>query len=71
MKKALVIIIVLISNMAIEDPEALKEMSEGLEESIAVTIISTIGGIGIQIFAIYLIYKWSEEWNKQFSKTEG
>ena len=63
----MVVIIALIFNMAFEDPEALQEMSEGLEESIAFSIISTAGGIGLQVFAIYLIYKWSEEWNKQFS----
>lgn len=61
----------LMFNMVFEDPEAFQEMSEGLEESIAFSIISTVGGIGLQIFGIYLIYKWSEEWNKQFSKTEN
>ena len=59
----------LMFNMVFEDPEAFQEMSEGLEESIAFSIISTVGGIGLQIFGIYLIYKWSEEWNKQFSNT--
>jgi hypothetical protein len=34
--------------------------------SIAISIIATIGGTGLSILAIYLIFKWSEEWNKQF-----
>ena len=35
--------------------------------SIAISIIATIGGTGLSILAIYLIFKWSEEWNKQFT----
>ena len=31
-----------------------------------VTIVASIGGFGITILAIYLIYKWTEEWNNQF-----
>ena len=31
-----------------------------------VTITASIVGFGITVLAIYLIYKWTEEWNKQF-----
>jgi hypothetical protein len=36
--------------------------------SIAISIIATVGGTGLSILAIYLIFKWSEEWNKQFTQ---
>ena len=36
--------------------------------TIAISIIATIGGTGLSILAIYLIFKWSEEWNKQFTQ---
>ena len=31
------------------------------------TTLSSIIGLGITALAIYLIIKWTEEWNKQFS----
>ena len=36
--------------------------------TIAISIIATMGGTGLSILAIYLIFKWSEEWNKQFTQ---
>jgi len=33
---------------------------------IAITIIASIGCVALEIWAIYLIVTWTEQWNKQF-----
>ena len=32
-------------------------------------VIVVVGSIGLTAFGIYLIYRWSEEWNSQFTNT--
>ena len=49
--------------------EDVDESNSDLEViTIAISIIATMGGTGLSILAIYLIFKWSEEWNKQFTQ---
>ena len=66
----MIVPIMLLVEEAENNPEKMEELPEELGASIAVIVISTIGSIGIQIWAIYLIYKWSEEWNKQFPESD-
>jgi hypothetical protein len=63
-------------SLAIILPLVVENVQQALEgnpmtsnESIAATIVLYIVEIGFTILAIYLIYKWSKEWNTQFSGT--
>ena len=62
--------------MLIVIPQALSEIDTALEgdlmaydEFIIENILLMVVEIGFTIFAIYLIYNWSKEWNKQFLST--
>ena len=53
---------------AINSFESFDSPPEAYEPLIfGITILSTVVGLGITALAIYLIIKWTEEWNKQFS----
>ena len=41
-----------------------QDKADAVFDSIAV--VSFFINVGIQVWAVYLIYKWSEEWNKRF-----
>ena len=32
-------------------------------------VVIMVGSIGLTVFGIYLIFRWSEEWNSQFTDT--
>jgi len=52
-----------------DDPEKIDQMSEdlALDAGLSVmSIVASIGSIGILIWTIYLIATWSEQWNKKF-----
>ena len=52
-----------------DNPEKIERLSEDLISDTGLnimSIISSIGSIGILIWTIYLIATWSEQWNKQF-----
>ena len=40
-------------------------------ESILTTILLYVVETGFAILSIYLIYKWSKEWNRQFTNTSN
>ena len=52
-----------------DNPENIEQLSKDLvSDSIlnTVSIVASIGSIGILIWTVYLIATWSEQWNKQF-----
>ncbi len=52
-----------------DNPEKIEQISENLALDPGLNVMSivvTIGSIGILIWTIYLITTWSEQWNKQF-----
>jgi len=52
-----------------DDPEKIDQMYEdlALDAGLSVmSIVASIGSIGILIWTIYLIATWSEQWNKKF-----
>ena len=52
-----------------DDPEKIDQMPEdlALDAGLSVmSIVASIGSIGILIWTIYLIATWSEQWNKKF-----
>ena len=52
-----------------DDPEKIEQMPEDLASDVGLSVMSivvSIGSIGILIWTIYLIATWSEQWNKQF-----
>ena len=52
-----------------DNSEKIEQMSEDLTSDVglsALSIVGSIGSIGILIWTIYLIATWSEQWNKQF-----
>ena len=52
-----------------DNPEKIEQMSEDLASDAGLSVMSivvSIGSIGILIWTIYLIATWSEQWNKQF-----
>ena len=53
-----------------DDPPNFDGVSEtfGLQ-IILLYVIIMVGSIGLTAFAIYLIFRWSEEWNSQFDDT--
>ena len=64
------LIMVPVMFMAVEaenNPEKREEISEDIMANVIIIIIASIGSVALQIWAIYLIFKWSEEWNKQFT----
>ena len=47
--------------------ESFDDPEEALEPLMfGITILSTVVGLGLTGLAIYLIIKWTEEWNNQF-----
>jgi cellobiose-specific phosphotransferase system component IIC len=53
-----------------DDPTYDPFMSED-PTMIAIGIVGQITGIGFHILAIYLVYTWSKQWNKQFQTSES
>ena len=53
-----------------DDPTDIDGVSEtfGLQ-IVLLYVIIVVGSIGLTAFGIYLIYRWSEEWNSQFTNT--
>ena len=52
-----------------DNPKKIEQMSEDLTSDTGLSVMSivvSIGSIGILIWTIYLIATWSEQWNKQF-----
>ncbi len=51
-----------------DDPTNIDGISEtfGLQ-IVLLYVIIMVGSVGLTAFGIYLIYRWSEEWNCQFS----
>lgn len=52
-----------------DSPEKIERISENLASDTGLSVMSivvTLGFIGILIWTIYLIATWSEQWNKQF-----
>lgn len=69
----IVLIPVTIISMVIIAPQVLSEVEKIQEgnlmsgdQSIMTSVIQYIVDVGFTILSIYLIYKWSKEWNKQF-----
>ena len=63
------IVVVFFISMAFEENgmQKVTEFSDSLNENeLLLTITSTVIGLGLTIFSIYLIATWSERWNKQF-----
>ena len=63
------IVVVFFISMAFEENgmQKVTEFSDNLNENeLLLTITSTVIGLGLTIFSIYLIATWSERWNKQF-----
>ena len=63
------IVVVFFISMAFEEDgmQKVTEFSDNLNENeLLLTITSTVIGLGLTIFSIYLIATWSERWNKQF-----
>ena len=51
----------------VESLESFDEASGGYDPlTFGITILSSVVGLGITALAIYLIIKWTEEWNRQF-----
>ena len=51
------------------DPEKIEHLSKNLSSDVGlgvVSIVASIGSVGILIWTIYLIATWSEQWNGQF-----
>ena len=69
----IILIPVTVISMIVIAPQVISEM-ENIQEgnlmnddqSILTSIIQYIVDVGFTILSIYLIYKWSKEWNKQF-----
>ena len=72
----IILIPVTVISMIVIAPQVISEM-ENIQEgnlmnddqSILTSIIQYIVDVGFTILSIYLIYKWSKEWNKQFPNT--
>lgn len=68
----MVMVLVPVASIMVEagdDPEKIEQMPEDLASDAGLSIMSivvSIGSIGILIWTIYLIATWSEQWNKQF-----
>jgi len=68
----MVLVLIPMASIMIEagdNPEKIEQMSEDLTSDSGLTVMSivvSIGSIGILIWTIYLIATWSEQWNKQF-----
>ena len=68
----MVMVLVPMASIMVEaggDPEKIDQMSEdlALDAGLSVmSIVASIGSIGILIWIIYLIATWSEQWNKKF-----
>ena len=69
----IVLIPVTVISMIVIAPQVISEM-ENIQEgnlmnddqSILTSVVQYIVDAGFTILSIYLIYKWSKEWNKQF-----
>ena len=58
-----------VMNEAIDNPEKIEQISDDLISDVGLEILSivaSIGSVGILIWTIYLVATWSEQWNKQF-----
>ena len=56
-------------NESENNPQKIEQMSKDLvldTELNTMSIVASIGSVGILIWTIYLIATWSEQWNKQF-----
>ena len=70
----MVVIVLVAAIMMIPGEDAMDSLETfGNDEStfepivFGLTTLSSVIGLGITALAIYLIIKWTEEWNKQFS----
>ena len=68
----MVLVLVPMSSIMIEAGDNLQKIEQLSEDLVsdaglnAMSIVASIGSIGILIWIIYLIATWSEQWNKQF-----
>ena len=63
--------VILISSGLAGTPEEIEVLAETNTEILIPMFASLIGFIAIAIFAVYLIHKWSIEWNQKFDNIKS
>ncbi len=63
--------VVLISSGLAGTPEEIEVLAETNTEILTPMFASLIGFVAIAIFAVYLIHKWSVEWNQKFDNVKS
>ena len=63
--------VVLISSGLAGTPEEIEILAETNTEILTPMFGSLLGFIAIAIFAVYLIHKWSVEWNQKFDNIKS
>ena len=53
--------------MALDDPTSLESLEDSDSAAVTMmTVVFSLFSVGITILSIYLVYRWTIEWNKQF-----
>ena len=73
----MVVIVIVAIIMMIPGEDAMDSLETFGDDELAfepmvfgLTTLSSVAGLGITALAIYLIIKWTEEWNKQFENQQ-